>query len=159
MKLSVLLMVALAGALYGQAAVEYGLGASRAATTTAPAAGVGKSVAGAFGSLDKTLKTADKSSSEASSTTTVPSKQWATAKTADGKAPVYEDIKKVEVGLEYDELIKRFGPPALEVEVEGGGKKLTYSSKPGSTQLEVKDGKVAVVNLPKAQQSVFILPK
>ena len=158
MKLSVLLMVALAGALYGQAAVEAGLGAARAATTTAPAAGVGKGIAGAFGSLDKALKTADKSSSE-STTTLVPAKSGP-AKPADGKpAPVYEDIKKVEVGLEYDELIRRFGPPALEVEVEGGGKKLTYSSKIGSTQLEVKDGKVAVVNLPKAQQSVFILPK
>ena len=65
----------------------------------------------------------------------------------------------MEVGLEYDELIKRFGPPALEMEIEGGGKKLTYAGKAGSTQIEVKDGKVAVVKLPQPQQSVLTLPK
>ena len=45
---------------FGQAAVEAGLGASRAATSTAPAKGIGKSMAGIAGSLDKALKPAQK---------------------------------------------------------------------------------------------------
>jgi hypothetical protein len=154
-------MVALASAAYAQTAVEAGLGAARAGTMTAPAKEVGKGIAGAFGNLEKVLKSGDKGQSDTSSSTVTSSKESAGAKPAAPAkpAPIYEDIKKVEVGLEYDELIRRFGPPALEVENVGGGKKLTYSSKAGSTQLEVKDGKVAAVNLPKAQQSVFILPK
>jgi hypothetical protein len=153
-------LAALAGSLQAQTAVEAGLGASRAGTMTAPAKDLGKGIAGAIGNLDKVLKSADKSQPEASSSTVTPVKESAAKQAAAVKpAPVYEDIKKVEVGLEYDELIRRFGPPALEVESVGGGKKLTYSSKMGSTQLEVKDGKVAAVNLPKAQQSVFLLPK
>ena len=62
MKLSFLLMLTVTGTLYGQAAVEAGLGASRAGTMTAPAAGVGKAIAGAFGTLEKTTKSAEKTS-------------------------------------------------------------------------------------------------
>src|SRR5436309_15664481 len=40
----------------GQAIMESGLGAARAATTAAPAKGVGKSLSGLAGSLDKALK-------------------------------------------------------------------------------------------------------
>jgi hypothetical protein len=50
------LWLAVAGVAYGQAAVEAGLGAARAATTTAPAKGLGKSMSGLAGSLDKALK-------------------------------------------------------------------------------------------------------
>jgi hypothetical protein len=144
------------GTLYGQAAVEAGLGASRAATSTAPAAGLGKSIAGALGSLDKTLKT-DKAADKASEVIVVRSSSTAPAAKTPGKT--YEDIRLAEAGMEYAVLVERFGPAALEMAGEGGIRKLTYPGKDGSTQVEVKDGKVLAVNLPKPPAGVLVLPK
>jgi hypothetical protein len=152
----ILSFLVLAGTLYGQAAVEVGFGASRAATSTAPAAGIGKSIAGAFSSLDKTLKGGQSSDAVTTEVITVRS-TLATQPKPSNKT--YENIAKVEVGLEYDSLIQRFGPAALEVAGDGGVKKLTYPGKDGSTQVEVKEGKVSAVNLPKAQPGVMTLPK
>ena len=136
MKLLVL-WAATATTLYAQAAVEYGLGASRAATSTAPAAGIGKSVAGALSNLDKTIKSADKTSSE---TIVLPKE---TKPAAPAKA--YEDIAKAEVGLAYDELLDRFGPPAMQITGEDGIRKLTY----GATKVQIKDNKVLAVIAPR----------
>jgi hypothetical protein len=142
--------------LHAQAAAEAGLGASRAATTTAPAAGLGKSAAGVFSSLEKTLNQGKTSSS--TTTDLTPARNTAPP---DKSAPAkpYEDIKKAETGLEYDELVDRFGPPSLEVAGATGEKKLTYAGKEGPTQIEVKDGKVASIKRPQKQSSVFTLPK
>jgi hypothetical protein len=67
------------------------------------------------------------------------------------------------VGLAYDELITRFGPPAMEIAAGEGVQKLTYSSKEASTRIEVKDGKVATINVVKTQQQssamVFTMSK
>ena len=54
--------------------------------------------------------------------------------------------------------MKRFGPPALELEGTDGGKTLTYSGKEGSTRIEVKDGKIATITAVKPQSAVFTLP-
>ena len=50
------LWMAMSGIAAGQAIMESGLGAARAATTAAPAKGVGKSLSGLAGSLEKALK-------------------------------------------------------------------------------------------------------
>jgi len=126
---------------YGQAAVEAGLGASRAVTTAAPAAGAGKSIAGAFGSLDKTLK-GDKAASD------VITVRSSAAVSHKGPAKTYEDIRTAEVGLDYEVLIERFGPAAIEVTV-GRVRKLTYPGKDGSTKIEITEGKVSAVAGPK----------
>jgi hypothetical protein len=147
----------MAGSLYGQAAVEAGLGASRAVTSTAPAAGLGKSIGGAFGVLDKTLKsdkTADKAGTEV-----VVVRSMSSAPAPKTPARTYEDIREAEPGLDYEVLVDRFGPAALEVAGEGGIRKLSYPGKTGSTQVEVKDGKVLAVNVPKAPAGVLVLPK
>jgi hypothetical protein len=128
-----LLWASAAATLYAQAAVEYGLGASRAATSTAPAAGIGKSVAGALSNLDKTIKSAEKNSSE---TIVLPKKTKAAA-----PKKTYEDISKAEVGLAYDELLDRFGPPAMQITGEDGIRKLTY----GATKVQIKEGKVLAI--------------
>jgi hypothetical protein len=143
----ILSLLLFAGTLYGQAVVEAGLGASRAATSTAPAAGIGKSIAGAFGSLNKTLNASGQSGDTVKTEVVTVRSTLATAPKLSGKT--YEPIAKAEVGLDYDELIERFGPAALEVAGEGGVKKLTYPGKYGTTQVEVKEGKVSAVNLPK----------
>jgi hypothetical protein len=142
--------LAAVGLMSGQTMVEAGLGAGRAAASTAPAAGLGKSIAGAMSNLDKTLKTADKATS--SETIVLPKD---TAPTAPAKT--YEDIKKVEVGLAYEELVERFGPPSLEIAAGEGVRKLTYSGKEGSTRIEVKDGKVSSIQAPKPQQQSVVL--
>jgi hypothetical protein len=144
------------GSLYGQAAVEAGLGASRAVTSTAPAAGLGKSIGGAFGALDKTLKSdqADKPGTEV-----VVVRSSSSAALPKTPAKTYEDIRKAEPGLEYAALVERFGPAALEVAGEGGIRKLSYPGKDGSTQVEVKDGKVSSVKVPKVPAGVLVLPK
>ena len=50
------LWMAMSGIASGQAIMESGLGAARAATTAAPAKGVGKSLSGLAGSLEKAIK-------------------------------------------------------------------------------------------------------
>jgi hypothetical protein len=45
--------------------------------------------------------------------------------------------------MEYQELIRRFGPPALQISDGGSGATLTYLSKGGPIQVEFADGKVA----------------
>ena len=155
MRIAAFLLVT--GTLYGQAAVEAGLGASRAVTSTAPAAGLGKSIGGAFGALDKTLKSGKTADQPATEVIVVRS---SSSPAAAAKTPgrTYEDIRKAEPGLEYAVLMERFGPAALEVVGEGGIRKLTYPGKDGSTQVEVKDGKVLAVNVPKAPAGVLVLP-
>jgi hypothetical protein len=139
--------------LSAQTMVEAGLGAARATTSTAPAAGLGKSMAGMLSNLDKTLKAADKA---ASSETIILPKETPAA-----PAKTYEPIKNAETGLAYEELIERFGPPSLEIAAGPGVKKLTYSGKEGTTRIEVKDGKVSTIDTVKPQQQsvVLTLPK
>jgi hypothetical protein len=146
-----------AGTLYGQAAVEAGLGAARAVTSTAPAAGLGKSIGGAFGSLDKALKSGQ--SADQPATEVIVVRSSSTAAAPKDPAKTYEDIRKAEAGMEYDELVRRFGPAAIVMAGEGGIRKLSYPGKDGSTQVEVKDGKVLAVNAPKPQPGVLVLPK
>jgi len=145
--LLVLALAACASMLRGQTMVEAGLGAARAATTAAGANEAGKSIAGAFGNLDKTLKTTKTESGSTTTTTTVLS-----PKASDS----YEDISKAEKGITYDELVKRFGPPAKEATDDSGKRILTYG-RYGLTKVEVADGKVAAINTVK-QQGVFTLP-
>ena len=66
-KLRFLLLAAIPVAAWGQAMVEYGLGA--AAAGTAGAGGVGRGMSGIFNSLSKTLGTASDGQAGASSTT------------------------------------------------------------------------------------------
>lgn len=132
-----------AGAASAQTAVEAGLGASRAATSTAPAKGLGKAMSGLAGSLDKIMK-AGKQETESSSTGAhaVPSRS-----AIPPPATNWEDPGGIEVGLSYADLVRRFGPGAMEI-TDGTGKSLTYPAKGGAFQVEVRDGKVASVAKP-----------
>jgi hypothetical protein len=146
------ILAACASMLRGQAMVEAGLGAARAATSTAGAKEAGKSIAGAFANLDKALKPAAQAQSD---TTIVPAAGKVSAPEAPKKT--YEDIAKAKTGLSYEELVDRFGPPAMEVTGQSGGKTMTYG-KNGSTRIEIEDGKVASIKTASPQQAVFTLP-
>jgi hypothetical protein len=148
------LWLAMAGTALGQATVEYGLGAARAATTAAPGKGIGKAMSGLAGSLEKAVK-AGQQGSDAQATPAAAKKTSATANapspsinTPPPPAPNWEDPNGISTGLGYEELVRRFGPPALEISGVAG-RSLTYSGRDGTFQLEVQDGKVTSIEKPK----------
>jgi hypothetical protein len=141
------LWLLVAGPAAAQTAVEAGLGAGRAATTTAPAAGIGKAMSGLAGSLDKAVKAGQGSQGGAVPVTTV--RIYSSAKKTAPAAANWEDPSGIQTGLGYAELVRRFGPPAMEITGEAG-KSLTYLGKAGTFQLEVRDDKVASIDKPKS---------
>jgi hypothetical protein len=159
MRILVLVCTAGALALHAQTAVEAGVAAGASATGAASMKDVGKGIAGAFSGLNKAVDGAAKSSSSGVTFSTSSGSASAPGRIAPADPKkTYEDIKKAETGLAYDDLLKRFGPPALELEGTDGGKTLTYSGKEGSTRIEVKDGKIATITAVKPQSAVFTLP-
>jgi hypothetical protein len=155
-----LVLIALPIVAAAQAAAEAGLAAGRSATMAAPARNAGKSMAGAWGSLDGALK-AGQSTADSSKTPSAPAPRSGPAakdaKKPSAPAPVYDDPNKIQAGLTYEELLKRFGPPSMEITVEAGKKSLGYTAKDGSIQLEVEGGKVTSVDKTKPQQSSVIV--
>jgi hypothetical protein len=155
------LLLALARtATAGQAAVEYGLGAGRAATTAAPAKGIGKSMSGLADSLDKAVKAGQQASDVKPSPATpgqpVAKRTTSNAKTvspsintAPPPTPKWEDASGISTGLSYGELARRFGPPALEI-TNASGTSLIYSGKDGMFQIEMQGGTVTSIEKPKS---------
>ena len=134
----------------GQSSVEYGAAA-------AAAAGASKGAGAALSGLDKALKSltgpaAPKTgnASPAKPPTAAPkaAAQTTTAPTQPEKvappppAPTFEDPSGIKVGLAYDELLRRFGPPSLEILTGPGTRSLDYSTKEGGIRVECLDGKV-----------------
>ena len=122
------------GMAAGQAAVEAGLGAARAGTTTAPAKSIGKAMSGLADRLDKAVKAGRQDSGGLPAGTAAARStartQSASANNAPPPASNWEDPSDIPIGLTYQELVRRFGPPAMEITGESG-KSLTYSVKPG----------------------------
>jgi hypothetical protein len=141
-----ILWLAMAGIAYGQAVVEAGLGAARAATSTAPAKGLGKSMSGLAGSLDKALKTPPPRTP--STAVDTPPANTPSAAPAPAPAPRWEDPAGIESGLTYEDLVRRFGPSSMSI-TSGSEKSLTYPGKDGTFQVKVQDGKVASIAKPK----------
>jgi hypothetical protein len=131
----------------GQAAVEAGIGAAASSIGTSGARGVGKSIGGAFGKLTEALKSPG-------STTTTPSAK-PVARRADppmipaATAIVYEDALQIEKGMEREELLRRFGPPALQIASGSEEQTMSYLSVGGVVQLELQGGRVVGVTKPK----------
>jgi hypothetical protein len=145
------LWLAMAGTAAAQATVEAGLGAARAVTTVAPAKGIGKSMAGLAGSLDKALKGGQQGSdiqppaaiaTKAASTTQSPSAGISPAPVAN-----WEDPGGIELGLSYEELVRRFGPSSMAI-TSGAERALTYPGKDGMFQVKVQDGVVKSIEKP-----------
>ena len=151
--------LALAATASAQAAVEYGAAAGASSTAAAAGAkGVGKAIGGIGSSLDKALKGGQPAASAPATVTrtTSPAKSAAPAtKTAPAESvapppePKFEDPSGIETGIAYDELVRRFGPPTLEITGEDG-KSLEYSGKAGNYHLELKGDSVASVRKPKS---------
>ena len=70
----------------------------------------------------------------------------------------YEDPTGIALGMSYEELARRFGPPSFGI-TTGSTKTLTYLGKNGGVDLELQDGKVVKVTKPKPQQIATASPK
>ena len=135
----------------GQASVEYGLGASRAATTTAPSRGLGKQIGGLLDSLNQTVKSQSTGTSETKSPTESAKPGRAIkseSKTTSDPPPtvVYENPQQIPVGIGYDELVRRFGPPSMSISAGAGRTTLSYLGHGGAVEVELEGGRVVTVS-------------
>ena len=145
------LWLVMAGTAAAQATVEAGLGAARAVTTTAPARGIGKSMSGLAGSLDKALKGGQNGSTEQSAGA-VPAKSMTKTEpshtnASPSPAPNWEDPAGIALGVAYEELVRRFGPSSMAI-TAGAERSLTYRGKDGMFQVKVQDGVVTSIEKP-----------
>jgi len=160
------MLCGLEGVLAEQIILERGLGTAGAATSTAPSRGLRKSVSGVMDSLNKAVKTGLENSGSRS--TPAPRMVYARPVEADESpaappriplpARIYEDPGNIREGMANEELIRRFGPPALEVTGSSTGRLLTYYGKTDVVQLEVRDEKVTLIAARNSQQAAIILP-
>ena len=145
------LWLAMARDAAGQAVVENGLGAARAATTTAPAKGVGKSISGLTGSLDKALKAGQQGSDgqPAAVTTAKPATKGPSSSGNASPKPAlnWEDPSGIEPGLSYEEFVRRFGPPSMAITV-AAERSLTYRGKDGVFRVKVQGELVTSIEKP-----------
>jgi hypothetical protein len=136
-KLAVLLLFALPVGLLGQATAEHAAASSVAATAASPVKSIGKRISSALDSAGQTLDKAGKpqpnrtSPSKATLTTLPPSKE------PPKPAVSYEGPEAIQVGMEYAELLRRFGQPATMITTEDGAQALWYSRKDHAGELPV----------------------
>ena len=133
--LSILLLGAAPISAHAQAAAETALGVGRAATMAAPLKNAGKRIGAVLDNAGKSMETRrDRASSPNASAVALP------------PAPqplkvAYEAPIGIKTGMDYEEVLRRFGPPPLMLTTAPGSKTLCY----GSVDVEVREGKVVSV--------------
>ena len=156
MKIPVVIMaVALPGILAAQAAVETAVGAGRAATTAAPAQRAGKAIAGAFQNLNHALQSSEKPQSTTRSATnaaTIPASRQRTSAVRDKSAAdetkaaaSFENPVDIQEGMDYAEVVHRFGSPSLKLTTGPGEETVYYAKKNLNVSATVRSGKVTAV--------------
>jgi hypothetical protein len=169
--LTVVLLTGVSSTGLAQGLVEYGLGAGRAATSTAPARGLATGIGGVFENLSKTVEAGQRETgSEPETSPNPPARRSAAPKgrhaqatrqtarveekkpvVADTPPPpppqVYEDPKQIQTGMAYDEVIRRFGPPSMSATTGPGAGTLWYRSY----QIEMEAGKVVTAPSAKSE--------
>lgn len=166
-----ILLFALPGMLAAQAAVESAMGMGRAATSTVPAQKAGQAISRAFDGLGRALEPAGAKSTAVkpaarSVKTTAAGPQKVAPKRAQPKVTsvsvfpppehpvlvpqpkpevILEDPSGIEKGMEYAEIVRRFGPPSLTLTTGPGEETLCYAKKNASVDVTMHNGKVASV--------------
>ena len=148
-----LMLAVCGGTASGQSMVGYGLGAASASTAAAPARGAGKAMSKAWENAGKTAKSGDL---EPAGRTSRSAARRVETKTTAAPPVNYEDPGKIEEGITYAELIRRFGPPSMQITGEDGGRTLTYLGKGDHAELVVKDGKVGSVEIRRVQRAAAL---
>ena len=74
-------------------------------------------------------------------------KKRAKVKRVPAKPPerVYEDPRRIPAGIEYSEMVRRFGPPSMKVTDTPLRTTFAYSRLKTQVQVEVQNGKVVAV--------------
>lgn len=164
-----ILLVALPAMLAAQAMVEAAL-AGHGVTSAAPAQKAGQAVGTALGGLGRALEPAGIRSRSAKSVAAKPAVRNAghvparppksvvapsvsvfppdtlPALAPESKAePAFEDPSGIEKGMEYADLVRRFGPPSLKLTTGPGDETLSYAKRNASVNVTVRNGKVTAV--------------
>jgi hypothetical protein len=156
------------GSAAAQAAAEYGTAAGAGAAAAAGAKGAGASIGAAFDGVSKALKQGQgqdqapkaepamkarpagaasaKPKTEAIKEIEAPAA--AVSPAAPAPQPSYEDAMGIQKGISCEELVRRFGPPAMAFATGDDAKTMSYASKAGGVQVECQGGKVASVDKP-----------
>jgi len=108
----VLVWTACVAISWGQAAVEYTVGAGASTGAAAGAKGAGQAVGGVFGALSKTLDQAPKANGTTPAATSPAAGTPATTAKAASIVTKPIDPTYVTIGMERDEILNRFGEPA-----------------------------------------------
>jgi hypothetical protein len=156
----VLGLLAYEGPAAAQTVVEYGAAAGASATAASASKGVGTSIGGLFDGLGKALNQAQDQAPKAEpatktrAATTVPAKPKGEAiKEAAVLPPSYEDAMGIEKGMSCEDVVHRFGPPAMAFATEDDGRTMSYANKAGGVQVECHGGKVASVDKPRLESA------
>jgi hypothetical protein len=143
-----ILTLTLPGIIVAQAMVENAIISGAGANSAAPIRWTGKAIGSAAQTVSKTLEpeTASKSSKRGRrSARTVPPR-IETPVEAEAKAEAsFEDPSAIPQGLEYEELVRRFGPPSLQLTTGPADATLSYVSNQKSVGVIMHNGKVASV--------------
>ena len=59
--------------------------------------------------------------------------------------PLYEDPRTIPSGIQYSDMVRRFGPPTMKVTDSPGRTTYSYSKLKTQVQVEVQNGKVVSV--------------
>ena len=146
-----------------QSVTEYGSMASKSSTVGQRANSIGKEIGGVWGSLDKTIKSQDGGSSQGASPgrpaqhTPVRSRRKAPGSRA--AAAIHEDPSRIQPGLAYEDVIRRFGPASFEVSTGPGTKTMAYPGKNGGIDVELLDGKVVKVATARTEEVAVVGPR
>ena len=165
-----ILLIALPAMLPAQATVEHAMGAGLTATSAAPAQKSGHASSAVLSGLGRTLEPVPRFRSAKSTTikpisarlasarsgTAAPARtaRSATVRPAAGSgAPagelkagvIFEDPSHIEKGMEYAEIVRRFGPPSLTLTTGPGEETLSYVQRNASVAVTLHDGRAASV--------------
>ena len=64
---------------------------------------------------------------------------------APARAPAFEDPRTIPSGIQYSDMVRRFGPPTMKVVDSPGRITYSYSKLKTQVQVEVQNGKVVSV--------------
>ena len=148
-------LIGAAANLHAQATVESAAGTAAAATGTAPANNLGKSMNGIAGAVQGALN--GSAAAAASANSSAPASETVRRTTARGTnlpAPkataALEDPLEIREGMTSEEVLRRFGPPSLRITDGPDSSSLLYTGKNGRVRVLMQDGKVSSVEKPKS---------
>ena len=152
-RIAILLLSASPTMVFGQASVEAALAAGGAATAAAPARNVGKAVADTLKKTGRTLQKSDtkpqQQPAHPGAKPVVIAVQPEATKSDSPKEPAkaFEAPSGIEEGMEYIEVERRFGPPALKLITGSGDTTLCFEAKDLRVDVTVRNGKVIAVRM------------